>query len=171
MTLVLDEKDEWFQDILAGFTVESDVVIGELSRLLQSVFPADVIFVKKPINGILLFQEANYFTEVPSLILDIITLNIPKLMLYDFLDGIGGVKLCKLAQFRADYSFKQNQKEESHQKVEKLEKVLCHGKTLTAFAPSGHIVNENQEWWSVPFKSPFREIVRSVRSISSFGTN
>jgi hypothetical protein len=87
ITLVLDEKKtegyrrntrEWFKDILTGFTVESDVVLGELCRLLQSVFSADVIRQKadqhQQFGSVMYrsFQESDYFTEIPSLILDII---------------------------------------------------------------------------------------------------
>jgi hypothetical protein len=87
LTLVTDEKKaegyrrntrEWMKDVLGAFTAQSDVIAHELCALLQAVCPPDEIRQKseqKPQLAPIVyrtFQEADYFTEVPSLILDIV---------------------------------------------------------------------------------------------------
>jgi hypothetical protein len=87
LSLVVDDKKsdgyrrntrEWMKDILAASPPESESVVTELCRLLQALFPADALRQyadQHPILGFNLyrtFQEGDSFTEVPSLILDIV---------------------------------------------------------------------------------------------------
>jgi hypothetical protein len=87
MSLVLDDKKadgyrrntrEWMKHILAAPRPESESVAKELCRLLQALFPADALRQYADQHPELAshlyraFQEGDYFTEVPSLILDIV---------------------------------------------------------------------------------------------------
>jgi hypothetical protein len=87
LSLVVDAKKaegyrrntrEWMKDILAAPIPESEAVAKELSRLLQALFPADALRPyadQYPVLATLLyraFQEGDYFTEVPSVILDVV---------------------------------------------------------------------------------------------------
>jgi hypothetical protein len=87
LSIVLDEKKaegykrntrEWLKDILAAFAQQSSTVVNELCRLLQFVIPADGIrqiadsYPRLAPALFRTFQEADYFTEVPSLILDVV---------------------------------------------------------------------------------------------------
>jgi hypothetical protein len=68
----------WMVDILTAFDRVSDVIIHEFCSLLAYLFPVDFITrtgEERPEFGFVLFrtiQEGDYFTEVPSLILEII---------------------------------------------------------------------------------------------------
>jgi hypothetical protein len=88
LSIVVDQKKaetyrrntgERVRDIMTAFKFESDAVIAELCRLLESTFPVELIHQKTDqyplISPVLYrqFQEADYFTEVPSVILDILS--------------------------------------------------------------------------------------------------
>jgi hypothetical protein len=64
---------EWMKDIFSVFTVQSDAAINELCRLMQFVFSVDGLRQYPTLMPILFrsFQEGDYFTEVPSLILEV----------------------------------------------------------------------------------------------------
>jgi hypothetical protein len=87
LTLILDEHKievykrntaEWMKHILAVFEPKSDVIICELCSLLSYLFPAEALrqhIEQWPQFGPVLFrtvQEGDDFTEVPSLILEIV---------------------------------------------------------------------------------------------------
>jgi hypothetical protein len=69
---------EWMKDIFSVFTPQSDAAMNELCQLLKSVFPLDVLrqraeqYVRLAPTLFRSFQEGDYFTEVPSLILEVV---------------------------------------------------------------------------------------------------
>jgi hypothetical protein len=69
---------EWMTDIFAVFTPQSDAVVNELCRLVQSVFSVEVLRQKAEqyphLASILFrsFQEGDYYAKVPALVLEVV---------------------------------------------------------------------------------------------------